>query len=257
MKPLIDSHCHLDFPIFDHSRDQLIARCLTAGFSAIVNPGVSLGNWQKIAQIAAQHTIIQPAYGLHPLFLDQHQDDHIDALEAQLAAKPCVAVGEIGLDYFDTDLCKTRQQYLFESQLALAEQARLPVILHVRKAHDETLSTIKRLGFCQGGIVHAFSGSEQQAKRWLDNGFALGFGGSMTYDRAKKVRHLAKTLPLDAIVLETDAPDMPPATIKKGQNSPIYLLDIAQMLADIRSQSPDEIRQVCTDNTRRILKLEN
>lgn len=255
MTELIDSHCHLDFPAFDHNRDELVNACIKAGFTMLVNPAVDMNNWQKVEQIAARYSIVYPAYGLHPMFLDQHQDVHLDALEAQLSSKPCVAVGEIGLDYFDPSLCKTRQQFLFEAQIVLAEKANLPVILHVRKAHDEALSTIKRLGFSQGGIVHAFSGSEQQAHKWIDNGFILGFGGTMTYDRAKKVRHLAKTLPLQSMVLETDAPDMPPAFIEKGQNSPIYLVQIAQILAEIRNRPVDEIRQVCSDNTRRILSL--
>lgn len=255
MSTLIDSHCHLDFSVFDHNRDQLIKDCLQAGFTAIVNPAVSFDNWDKVEHISNQYPIIKTAYGLHPIFLAEHKNAHIDMLEVQLATKPCVAVGEIGLDYFDPSLCKERQQFLFEAQITLAEKTNLPVILHVRKAHDEALSTIKRLGFSQGGIVHAYSGSEQQAKKWMDNGFVLGFGGSMTYDRAKKIRHLAKTLPLSSLVLETDAPDMPPAHIQKGQNSPIYLPEIASTLAELRDQSVDEIRQVCSDNTRRILKF--
>lgn len=252
---LIDSHCHLDFSVFDDHRDELIHACEKAGFSMIVNPAVGVANWDKIEQIVSRYPIVQPAYGLHPVFLDLHQEAHLDLLESQLLSKPCVAVGEIGLDYFESNLCKERQQSLFEAQVALAERVKLPVILHVRKAHDETLSTLKRLGFSQGGIVHAFSGSEQQAKKWIDSGFVLGFGGTMTYDRAKKIRHLAKTLPLCDLVLETDAPDMPPSSIQKGQNSPINLVEIAQTLADIRSQSVTTIRQVCADNTRRILRV--
>jgi TatD DNase family protein len=166
-----------------------------------------------------------------------------------------VAVGEIGLDYFVADLDRDRQRGFFSAQLAIARDADLPVLLHVRKAHDQVLAALK-LGDVRGGIAHAFNGSLPQARQYIDLGFKLGFGGMLTYERSRKLRALAHALPLSAIVLETDAPDMTVARHRGGRNSPEYLPDCLTALAEVRAEDPREVAAQTTRNAREVLRLD-
>jgi len=251
---LIDTHCHLDVSAFDPDRKNVLARARANGVAGIVVPGVLAHDWDRLWRLCAGEPDLYPALGMHPVYLDQHRHADLQQLEALLTAHRPVAVGEIGLDYFITDPDRTRQQALFEAQLELARAAHLPVILHVRKAHDRVLSTLKRIRVC-GGTSHAFNGSRQQAAQYIELGFKLGFGGMLTYPRSSKLRALARELPLEAIVLETDAPDMTVARHHGERNSPEYLPDCLVALAEVRGEEPGVIARQTTANAREVLGL--
>lgn len=251
---LIDSHCHIDVEEFDPDRDAVLARCRQQGITRIVVPGILARSWPALLELCRRESGLLPAFGLHPVYLAQHSNADIESLAAWVEREQPVAVGEIGLDYFVKELDRDRQQYLFEAQLDVARSADLPIVLHVRKAHDQVLTTLKR---CQvrGGIAHAFNGSLQQAQQYIDLGFKLGFGGMLTYQRSNKLRRLAKQLPLDALVLETDAPDMTAASHHGERNSPEYLPECLRALAEIRDEDPTEVAARTTQNTEQVLGL--
>ena len=251
---IIDSHCHLDFSAFEHDRNAILDNCLDLGVTDIVVPGVLAATWQKLLTWTEQSSRLHCALGLHPVFLDQHRNEHLETLDTFLSNHAVVAVGEIGLDFFIKTLDKTEQQYFFEQQLSLAKKHDLPVILHTRKSHDETLKFLK-IHTIKGGIAHAFNGSKQQAHAYLDLGFKLGFGGMLTYERSRKLRQLAHDLPLDAIVLETDSPDMTVEQHRGERNSPEYLPYVLAALAEIRSESIETIAKQTSTNTKTVLAL--
>lgn len=246
----IDSHCHLDFPEFEHNLPDEIHRARVNGVSGFVVPGVTSASWAKIVKISKNYDEIFPAFGLHPFFMRAHQPKHLKLLGDVLSEGNAVAVGEFGLDY-QLDACDvSAQQYYFSAQMDLAKQFKLPVILHVRKAHDDVIKYLKTNKFEHGGIIHAFSGSFPQALMYIRFGFKLGFGGAATYDRAKKQHALLKELPLRSIVLETDAPDMVPSFVQRGQiNSPKHLPTIAQYIARARGIDVGELADAVLHNT--------
>ncbi|CAG0906210.1 unnamed protein product [Cyprideis torosa] len=294
MPSLIDSHCHLDDVAFDGDRDRVLARARDAGIEAIVIPATHRRHWPRLLALCAkgdrhftddreaapgirfapaglpeanhQRDIqlssppppslprLFPALGLHPIYSGEHRDDDLQALADYLDAASPVAIGEIGLDYFVADADRARQQHLLEAQLALAEQHRLPVILHCRKAHDALLMTLKRFNLV-GGIAHAFNGSFQQAGRFIELGFHLGYGGMLTYERSRRIRDNARRLPLDAIVLETDAPDMVVSAHHGGRNEPGYLPMCLDALAGLRGVDRAAIAAATTANAKRALAL--
>lgn len=250
---LIDTHCHLDAPEFDRDRDEAAHSALQQGVGIIVVPGVERSNFDLVCQLAQTYAHCTYALGIHPLFVGRAQEDDLQTLEALLAeklssAKPPVAVGEIGLDFFIEGYDKSRQEYFFSEQLKLSRKYDLPVILHVRKSVDDVLKHLRRIRV-KGGIAHAFNGSRQQADRLIDLGFKLGFGGAMTYERALRIRELARTLPLESIVLETDAPDIPPEWLgHKGRNTPDQLGRIAGVLAELRQENSAEVAEITAKN---------
>lgn len=259
MLQLIDSHCHLDYPPLLDDADALILRCRAEGISRIVVPATTAARWPALADFVRPRPTLALALGLHPIYLDEHSAADIDSLADWVKRELPCAIGEIGLDYFverpDRDQDRDRQQQLFEAQLAVAEQANLPVILHVRRSHDATIATLKKRKFAQGGIVHAFAGSAEQAREFIKLGFKLGFGGVMTYESASRVRKLAASLPLDCIVLETDAPDMKPANWPDEHNSPLALLGNFRALCSLRSETPEQIAAITTANSKAALRL--
>ncbi|MGB5178903.1 MAG: TatD family hydrolase [Gammaproteobacteria bacterium] len=252
---LIDSHCHLDVSDFDADRQAVLRRARRNGVAGIVVPGIDAAGWDPLWQLCCSEPGLYPAFGLHPVFLPQHTARDLVVLQALVQRHPPVAIGEIGLDYFVEGLDREDQQTLFESQLAIARDAGLPVILHVRKSHDQVLATLKRVRVC-GGICHAFNGSQQQASLYLDLGFRFGFGGMLTFERSTRLRTLAKALPLESLVLETDAPDMTVAQHQGERNSPEYLPYCLAALAEVRDESAQEIARVTTANAREVLKLD-
>jgi len=252
---LIDTHCHLDVAEFDTDRKAILKQCRNAGITRIVIPAIHAAGWDKLLQLCRQEDGLYPALGLHPVYIDAHQDADLLALENMLQAESPVAVGEIGLDFFLTELDRQRQQTFFESQLQLAQDARLPVLLHVRKAHDQVLATLRRIRV-KGGIAHAFNGSLQQAQQYLELGFKLGFGGTLTYERSSKIRQLAQALPIEAIVLETDAPDMVVSQHRGERNSPEYLTHVLSALAELRQMDAMSLAQQTTANACDLLGIE-
>jgi TatD DNase family protein len=253
---MFDTHCHLDVAEFDADRQAVLARARANGVTAIVVPGVSAPGWDFLWRFCASEPGLYPAFGLHPVYLEQHAAADVAMLETLLADRRPVAVGEIGLDYFVTTLDRERQQALFEAQLALARDAGLPVILHVRKAHDAVLAALRRIRV-RGGIAHAYNGSLQQAQQYIDLGFKLGFGGMLTYERSRRLRELAQALPVESIVLETDAPDLTVAQHRGMRNSPEYLPHCLAALAEVRGETREALARQTSANARAVLGLDS
>lgn len=252
---LIDTHCHLDAAEFDADRGAVLDQARARGVCGIVVPGVSTGGWPGLREFCAGGHGLYPAYGLHPVYLDRHRPADLAALETWLAREDAVAVGEIGLDFHVPGLDRARQQALFEAQLQLARAAGLPVLLHVRKAHDQVLATLKRIRV-RGGIAHAFNGSLQQAAQYRDLGFKFGFGGMLTFERSRRLRALARALQPEDLVLETDAPDMAVMQHRGERNSPAYLPYCLAALAEVRGETPEALAQRTTANARAVLALD-
>ena len=249
---LIDTHCHLDAAEFDADRDAVYAAAMAAGVGRIVVPGVTVNRNFRPKSTIADYPACVEAYGIHPLYVDQSSLEDLPRLRGWLQQAPPVAVGEIGLDFYVAGLDTERQTHFFVEQLKLAREFDLPVLLHVRRAVDPVLKQLRRIGV-RGGIAHAFNGSRQQADEFIKLGFVLGFGGAMTFDGSTRIRELAKTLPLESIVLETDAPDIPPAWLNRGRNSPAELPRIADTLAELRGLSRNDVVAATAANARRIL----
>ncbi|MGI4860285.1 MAG: TatD family hydrolase [Janthinobacterium lividum] len=247
----IDTHCHLDAGEFDADRDQVAAAARAAGVATIVIPAVTPANFDTVRALA--HRIDGGAYalGIHPLFTATTDDADIATLRAAIVGSlddpRFVGIGEIGLDYFVPGLDDARQRFAFDAQLRLAKEFDLPVICHVRRAQDQVLHGLRRFGLAQG-IAHAFNGSRQQADGFVRQGFKLGFGGAMTFERALQIRRLAQALPLEAIVVETDAPDIAPAWRYKQRNSPDQVPRIADTLAQLRGLPLDHLAECTTAN---------
>lgn len=266
MPAWIDTHCHWDAPEFAADREAVLARAQAAGVRHLIVPTVQAADWaatQALCRAAGQPY----ALGIHPLFSPQAQDadlQRLDAMLAEAAADPLlVAVGEIGLDFFVPGLPVARQQWFYVEQLKLARRHGLPVILHVRRSADQLLAGLRRIPVA-GGIAHAFNGSREQADRFVERGFALGFGGAMTFERALQIRRLAAELPDTALVLETDAPDIPPHWLYRvaaerqagqgnGRNEPAELPRIAATLAALRGWSLADTAAHTRANAGRVL----
>jgi TatD DNase family protein len=252
---IIDTHCHLDVAAFDPDRTAVLERARAGGVAGIVVPAIEARGWDDLSAVCTTAPDLFPAFGLHPVFTATHSAADLSQLEARLATQRPVAVGEIGLDFYIKGADRARQQVLFEAQLVMARAAGLPVILHVRKAHDPVLSTLRRIRVT-GGTAHAFNGSLQQAQQYIELGFKLGFGGMLTYERSVKLRALAQALPLDAIVLETDAPDMVGAQHRGERNSPEYLPDCLAALAALRNEPPATVAARTTANAREVFGID-
>lgn len=256
----IDTHCHLDAAEFDADRDAVLTRARAAGVVLQVLPAVAVANFDTVRTLAHAHGLAY-ALGIHPLCVDQSADDDLDRLADALARHRddprLVAVGEIGLDFFVPGLDLARAERFYLAQLKLARDAGLPVLLHVRRSADGLLKGLRRIGV-PGGICHAFNASQAQADVFTGMGFRLGFGGAMTFDRALQIRRLAAAVPAASLVLETDAPDIPPhwlyrtaaqrAAGERSRNEPAELPRIAAVLADLRGWSLDETAAVTTAN---------
>ncbi|WP_299075524.1 TatD family hydrolase [uncultured Paraglaciecola sp.] len=248
---LIDSHCHLDFSCFDHDRSDVIKRCSHLGVEIIVIPGTQDSSWQKQIDLCDVYPQLRFALGLHPYFLENVKPAHLTHLSTLLQRhqSKVLALGEIGLDsHIDVDW--QLQVQIFEQQLILANEHHLPIILHHRNSHNELIRLLKVHKFIHGGIIHGFSGSLQTAKSYIDLGFKIGVGGTITYARATKTRHVIGQLPLDSLVLETDAPDMPLEGKQGQRNSPEYLPEVLETLLSLRSETKQQILLACLNNVK-------
>jgi TatD DNase family protein len=249
---LIDTHTHLDFPDFDADRTEVLARSRALGVQRLVVLGVYQANWQRLWHLVEANEDLHAAFGLHPVYLDDHQPQHLDDLRDWLSRlaghRKLCAVGEFGLDYYLEALDRQRQQALFEAQLELAIEFQLPALLHVRRAHATTIATLKRFRPKRGGIIHAFAGSYEEAREYIKLGFRLGLGGAATWPQANRLRKVVAQLPEQSIVLETDAPDMAPAMHPHQRNSPEYLADICAELAALRGVTPEELAAASSRN---------
>ncbi|MFT3733513.1 MAG: TatD family hydrolase [Rhodocyclaceae bacterium] len=250
---LIDTHLHLDAAEFDADREQVIARAHAAGVTRFVLPAVEVSNFETVRALARSLPGSVFALGIHPLYVNRAQESDIEVLRTQLEKGDACAVGEIGLDGFEPDGDSLRQEWFFNAQLKLAREFDLPVILHVRRAQDRVLKYLRRHKL-KGGIAHAFNGSRQQAQAFIDLGFKLGFGGAMTYSGSTRIRELAATLPLESIVLESDAPDIPPAWLPGGRNEPAEVRRFADVLAELRGLSVSEIVRMTNANVDQVIE---
>ena len=261
----IDSHVHLDAPEFDADRSAVLQRARAVGVTQMVIPAVARANFDTVRELAHNHGLVY-ALGIHPMYVDRAADadlEHLQgALEQHKGDPRLVAVGEIGLDYFVPGIDPARQMRFYSAQLALARRFDLPVILHVRRSADHLLKQL-RLAGVSGGIAHAFNGSAQQATAFIDLGFKLGFGGTLTFERSLQIRRLAQDLTPTALVLETDAPDIPPQWLYKTaaqrsaglsrRNEPAELPRIAEILADLRGWSLEDTAAITSANVRSAL----
>ena len=250
---LVDTHCHLDAAEFDADRAAVVAAAkVGAGVTAIVVPAVERANFGAVASVCREYPGCAPAYGIHPMYVGRAREEDLTALDDCLRSSPCVAVGEIGLDDYVPDRDEGLQERYFIAQLDLARRHELPVLLHVRRAIDKILKHLRHHPVA-GGIAHAFNGSRQQADEFIKLGFKLGFGGAMTFEGSKRIRALAATLPLESIVLETDAPDIPPQWKAGTRNTPADLLPIAEILAKLRALPLVEIAAATSANAHAVL----
>jgi TatD DNase family protein len=249
---LVDTHCHLDAAEFDGDRGAVAAAAMQAGVGLIVVPAIERANFGAVASVCRDNSCCMAAYGIHPMYVDRAIEADLDALRETVQREHPLAVGEIGLDRFVEPRDEARQEFYFCAQLKIARDASLPVLLHVRRAIDPVLRELRRCPV-PGGIAHAFNGSRQQADEFIKLGFKLGFGGAMTFPRATRIRELAATLPLDAIVLETDAPDISPEWKVGARNTPDQLPRIAQTLAGLRGIAMEEVAAATSANASAVL----
>jgi TatD DNase family protein len=251
---LVDSHSHLDAPEFDPDREQVIARARAAGVTRQVLCATEAAGWPTLRTIRASAPGLYAAYGLHPMFVESHRDEHLNQLRDWLEREQPVAVGECGLDYFVDGLDPRDQLYFFEAQLRLAREFDLPVIVHARRAVDAVITAIRRIGGLRG-VVHSFSGSPQQAEQLWRERFLLGLGGPVTYERARRLRKLAATMPLEWLLLETDAPDQPDAAIRGQRNEPARLVQVLDTIAQLRGVQASEVASATSTNAERLFRF--
>ena len=252
---IIDTHCHLDIDEFNPDRDEVLQNARHAGVIAQIIPAIDASGWGKLLELCGVHQDLYPALGLHPVFLEHHTQADLETLAAAIATARPVAIGEIGLDFAIKSLDRDKQRQLFEAQLVIAKNARLPVIIHARKSHDEVIKLLRK-HHISGGSIHAFSGSLQQGMHYYEMGFKLGFGGMLTFERSRKLRQLAHELPAEALLLETDSPDMTVASHRGERNSPQYLPQVLAALAVARDESVEDVAHYTTNNARAIFHLE-
>ncbi len=251
---LVDSHCHLDAPVFDRDRDAVIARARTAGVERQVVPAVDAAGWPKLRDLCAASPGLFPAYGLHPVYLAEHRPEHLRELRGWIERERPVAVGECGLDFFVEGLDAAQQQDCFEGQLRLAREFDLPLVVHARRAVDAVVAAVRRIGGLRG-VVHSFSGSPEQARQLWRLDFMIGLGGPVTYERANRLRALVASMPIEYLLLETDAPDQPDSGIRGERNEPARLAAVCDAIARLRGVSPEEIAGATARNAERLFAL--
>ncbi|MGH8157028.1 MAG: TatD family hydrolase [Rhodanobacter sp.] len=255
MLQLVDSHVHLDDDTFAIDRNAVTGRARDAGVDTMILPAVDAASWPRIQALCADYRGLFPAFGLHPMFLARHAPEHVDALSARLDDGSAVAVGEIGLDFHVEGLDRELQRHYFTRQLQLARERQLPVIVHARGALEEVTLTLRRIGGLRG-VVHSFSGSEQQARHLWGMGFCIGIGGPVTYQRAQRLRRIVAQMPIEFLLLESDAPDQPDAAHRGQRNEPARITEVLHCIAALRNTPEAEIAAATTANARRLFDLD-
>lgn len=251
---LIDSHCHLDLPPFDADRGAVWARARSAGVTQCVVPAVTAARWTSLTALCRDEPGLHATCGLHPLFMAEHRPGDLDALRGRLESGGAVAVGECGLDFHAGRDDAEYQIALFRGQLALALEFDLPVLVHARRALEEVILELRaRPGL--RGVVHSFSGSEEQAERLWSMGFAVGIGGPVTYERARRLRRIVASMPLRHLLLETDSPDQPLSGHQGERNEPARLPEVLDCIAMLRNEPAADIAAATSDNARALFDL--
>ncbi|HMM68091.1 MAG TPA: TatD family hydrolase [Dokdonella sp.] len=254
MTELIDSHSHLDVAEFDSDRAEVLKRAQAAGVNQQVVPAIRRSGWSALRELCSTHAGLHPAYGLHPMFLQDHKARDLEALAAIVEEAKPVAVGECGLDFFVEGLDREDQYFYFMRQLELARERDLPVIVHARRAFDEVTAAFRRIGRLRG-VVHSFSGSARQAEQLWKLGFSLGIGGPVTYPRARRLREIVAGMPEEFLLLETDSPDQPLCGHQGERNEPAFLVDVLETVAALRGESEQEVAATTSRNARRLFNL--
>lgn len=254
MPELIDSHSHLDVEDFDQDRDAVVHRARDAGVSHQVVPAIAQFSWNRLAAICRHYSGLYPAYGLHPLYLQQHQPAHLGELDNIIERERPVAVGECGLDHHIESLDPSTQLDYFEAQLKLAGRHDLPLIVHARQAVDEVTACIRRHAPLRG-VVHSFSGSLQQAQQLWKLGFCIGIGGPVTYERARRLREIVAHMPIEFLLLETDSPDQPMHGHQGQRNEPALLPQVLASVAGLRGESQASVAAATCANAVRLFGL--
>ena len=249
-----DSHCHLDVAEFDADRDAVLARARRAGVVGQLVPAIDRAHWQALADLAAAETDLHSAYGLHPMFLGADSEADLAALPDFLDRHPAAAIGECGLDHFVEGLDHELQLRVFRGHLRIARERDLPLVIHARRAVDTVIAELRRIGGLRG-VVHSFSGSPEQAAQLYRLDFCLGLGGPVTYERAQRLRRLVSDMPIERLLLETDAPDQPPSWRRGQRNEPGELPRIGACIAALRGIAPEALAETTTDNARRLFGL--
>ncbi|HFV9237623.1 TPA: TatD family hydrolase [Enterobacter mori] len=253
----VDTHCHFDFPPFTGDEVPSIDRAARAGVDAIIVPAIEAAYFERVLDLARRHDALYAALGLHPIVIEHHLEEHLDRLDAvlQTAENKLVAIGEIGLDLYRENPQFERQQTILDAQLRLAKRHDLPVILHSRRTHDKLAMHLKRIDLPRRGVVHGFSGSLQQAQRFIELGYHIGVGGTITYPRASKTRDVMARLPLSALLLETDAPDMPLNGFQGQPNRPEQAARVFTALCELRPEPAAVIAHALLENTRTLFGI--
>jgi len=251
---LIDSHCHLDDDRFDLDRDAVVASANSLNITKIIIPATTANRWAKVKQVAREYEGVYPSYGLHPMFVEQHQANHIRELDEWLDREKPVAVGECGLDFYNSRTDERWQKQLFNEQLQLAVNHQLPVIVHARKAMDEVISLLRK-NTPVGGVIHSFAGSLQQAQQIIDLGFKLGIAATVGFERAKKLRSVIASVPDYGLLLESDAPDQPGAAHRGERNEPAYIVEHLKTIATLRNIADAELIEVLQRNSYQVFRF--
>ncbi len=254
--PLIDSHCHLDDDRFDRDRDGIVERARALGIEKFVIPSTTANRWPKVKQVAESYAGMYPTYGLHPMFIEQHQAAHLRELDEWLDREKPLAVGECGLDFYHSRVDEKWQLQLFCEQLQLAKNHRLPVIVHVRKAMDQVIRLVKKNSPISG-VIHSFSGSLQQALQLIDFGFKLGIAATVGFERAKKLRAVVARVPDHGLLLESDAPDQPGVNHRGELNEPAYIVEHLETIAALRETSEPELIELLQRNSVELFNFES
>jgi len=255
MTPLIDTHIHFDDDRFDHDRDTVFNNAIASGINEMVIPATTQQRWEKIFTLAEQYPNVHPSAGLHPIFIAEHTHEHLELLETTLANTNCVAVGECGLDRFFKNLDYTKQQTFFAHQIELAIKFKLPLIIHARNAVQDVTLALKSASNQTTGVIHSYNGSLQQAEHLIDLGYLLSFGGAVTYQRATRLREIVKALPLNKIMVETDAPHQPDQSHTGKRNEPAYLNAVVTAIAEIKNITPETLAESSNSNARSLFNL--
>lgn len=250
----IDSHSHIDVSEFDADRGPAVQRACAAGVTDQIVPAVTAPTWPGLKDACMRHPGLHAAYGLHPVYLEGHDDSHLRDLASWLEREQPVAVGECGLDYFVDTLGREQQQHFFDAQLKLARDFDLPVVIHARRAVDAVIASVRRVGRLRG-VVHSFAGSREQARQLLRLDFMLGIGGPVTYERANRLRGVVAWAPLDALLLETDSPDQPDSGHRGQRNEPALLPRVGAVVAQLRGVDVEVIAEATTANARRLFGI--
>lgn len=246
---LIDAHCHLDMSAFDTDRESVVQRARDAGIDMIIVPGVSAESWKDVRRVCGEHALCRPCYGLHPYWADSHKEEDLDVLKLWLTDNPAVAIGECGLDFRDGQPNHEIQRFFFEAQLSIADQFGLPVVVHSVRATGDVIRALKPHKGMRG-MIHSYSGSLEQAHELVAMGFYISFGGAITYDRATRLRETAARLPLQHLLIETDAPDQPDLAHRDERNEPANLVNVIDCLAELRAEPREEIATATALNAR-------